>query len=291
MVLERLFYRKFNKFLRAFSPIFFITLFCFHSEAQIVRNEISLIPNNHIIFGFTPVIYNKLSLNHDYEELLKSRNTVSGVVSVSYHRKFNKGWGINLGTEFTITPFSIYSPYEMMFDFESNTASIFEASNGLDLNEYIYDNFIYVLTSSIDKIVYKNKRYLASVETGVKLNRLVAFPYSQRIGIGFQKDLSSTFEVFNTYFENYDQRNFISFFIKTNWIKVSSGKQIFIEGELVKEKKGGNIINLFTVFNYCPQRIGKGYYEFHYFDFENKGKVELGINYFGIGISYGFSIR
>lgn len=253
-------------------------------------NSAMLLPS-HLKFSFVPVAYNKLNLHQQKgEQILHSRNTFSAIAGLGYYQRLEDMWGLAMMAEMTVVPQNIIIPYEIRFDTITNTAYI-KDSKFPDLNEYSYTHFIYTLTASIEKAFIKNKRTCYSMAVGAKLNRLVAYPYETSFDIGVFVDTSTSYSLFKFHLNNYYQRYFVSYFIKTGVVKFIQRKRHNTDDGMLKNSSRTNIFQMRLIINYSPKQIGRGWYRFYNFGFENYGTAELGLNYIGLEFTYGLTLN
>ncbi|MBI4647053.1 MAG: hypothetical protein HY738_10810 [Bacteroidia bacterium] len=251
---------------------------------QADTTQFILIPNNQIKFTLAPVIYNNLNFQHKGKKVLKSLNTFSGVIGMGYDNRIGNTWGVNLDAEMSVIPRNLLIPYDIIFDSTTNTAQL--GRKFLWLNDFFYQHFIYIFSVSLEKLFIKDHKTFYSIQAGAKLNRLVAHPYEESVGM----ILEDTTRFFDYYMENYYQRNFFSYFLKFGLIKVNQAKKIYIQNELKRSSRGGNTMQVNLVINYSPYKIGKGWYRFYNLPFESYGTVNLGLNYLGLEFSYGLTL-
>jgi hypothetical protein len=247
-------------------------------EAQ--ENEKSFtksIPQNQFVFWLSPLLFDNLNIDHQGEVLLKSNPAFSFELGVSYYQRVYKDFGVNIGAGWGIIPF------RFEYNFKAPTNSIFQTGqyandySYLDLKEYSFNINHYVFPLTLQKSFTKSKNSSYIVEAGIKLNSILSYPYDISVSSSYYIDENNPdIRLFDFYLENYYQKRFISYLAKFG---------------LSKTTKKTNTLNANLVLNYCPQKIGKGWYRFSNLPFESYGDVSLGINYIGIEFSYGLTLR
>ncbi len=243
---------------------------------------------NQIKVAFTPVIYNKLKTYNQGTNIIKSSNTFSGVLGLSYSQSIYDFLAVNIGGEITVVPQKIIIPYDdVIFDTITNTFIINNNKKSL-LKDITYVHYLYVLSASLERIFIKNSHQFYSVQLGIKYNSLVAYDYIVHMTASKNNRI-----YFDFYLQNNYQRNFISYFIKAGIIKTSMTKQVLVfkNGELKKERKAKNTVQINLVLNYSPSKIGKGEYKFYSLSDKSYGTVELGLNYIGIEFNLGLTLK
>lgn len=255
---------------------------CGFAQPAAVPAAIPALPQSQLKIYFAPVMYNRLELRQQAgEQLLHSRNTFSGIAGLGYYKQIKDTWGINLMAELTVVPQNIRVPYSIQFDTTSNTASL-KDSKFADLNDYSYIHFMYMYSASLEKIIIRSARACYSIEAGVTYNRLSAFPYETSFHTGVYINNSTSYDIFDFRLSNYDQRHLISYFAKAGVLK-------FVKKKADPDRS--NTLQLNIIGSYSPQSIGKGWYRFYNFDFENYGTAELGLNYIGLELVYGITLN
>jgi len=226
--------------------------------------------SKQIKFSLTPVLYDNLKLTYDEAKLLKSRPCFSAEVTISYYQYIAKGFGINMGAGIGLAPFNF------KYDFEYPPGTVFDPNSYFDLNSYTYVDEIWVFPLSVQKMFSAKKGNLFyNIEAGIKLNRIIAYPYVISIQADYM--INDTVDARLFYFEIEDtgKQNLFSYFLKFG---------------IIKPTKKQNTLGCNLVLHYCPQLIGKGWYKFYNLSYDSHGSVEQNINYIGIEFIYGLTL-
>jgi hypothetical protein len=133
---------------------------------------------------------------------------------------------------------------------------------------------MWVFPLSIQKLIERDENKYYSIEAGIKLNRVVAYPYEITTGHLFVIDDTTEARLFDFKLDG-TKKNLVSYFLKAGLIKVT---------------KNQNTIQLNAVLHYSFSKIGIGYYEFQNLPYESRGQVSQNINYIGLEFIYGLSL-
>jgi len=236
----------------------------------------NLIFKNQFRFTLSPVLYDNLTVNHFGEKLLKSKPLPSGEVTVLYHKYLKNNLGINIGAGLGLTPFYIN------YYFKAPDNSIFQTGLYKEDYEYLgniryyeYVQFMWTFPLSVQKLIKKKENKYNNFEIGIKLNRVVAYPYE--IGVEEIYVIDDTTEVGLFKFKLVDthKKNIISYFFKAGIVRVN---------------KKQNTFHINAVLHFSFTKIGIGSYEFYNLPFKSWGQVNQNINYIGFEFIYGLTL-
>lgn len=230
--------------------------------------------DDQIKFSLSPVMYDNLSISNCGEPLLKSSVTFSAEVSILYYANIKNNFGVNIGVGLGYVPFNVH------YGFNAPENSIFQTGiykndySYLSTTYYEYAQSVWTFPVSIQKIIeYKTSLYY-SIEAGVKLNRVVAYPYDISYGDEYVINDSTDADLFNFYLTS-TQKNIISYFLKAG---------------LLKKLKNKNTFQLNLILNFSFTKIGIGYFKFENLPYESRGQIGQNINYIGFEFVYGLSL-
>lgn len=251
--------------------VFLLCAFAFSLKAQ-DNNEVLCINRTQIRFSLTPMLYDNLKLVHKGKKHLKSYPCFSGEGLISLYQPIINGFGLHIGAGFGTAPFNTH------YRFSSPENSIFRTTDDkydLDLNDFDYYAMYYVYPFYLSKnFKYKNKLY--SVGLGIRYFTLLDEKYKMRLGSHYEIDEDKpSVQLFEFRLEDTGRDYFISYFVKFG---------------LVKLTKKRNSFHFDLIMNYCPHKIGKGWYEFYDLPYESYGTVYQNINFIGFAFSYGLSL-
>lgn len=230
---------------------------------------------DQIKFSLSPVLYDNLTVNHWGKKLLKSKPVFSGEAVISYYYQLKNDMGINIGAGLGL------APYYLNYYFKAPDNSIFRTGHYKDDYEYLgnikhyeYVQFMWVFPLSIQKLIERDENKYYSIEAGIKLNRVVAYPYEITVGETYVIDDTTEARLFDFQLLS-TKKNLVSYFIKAGLIKIT---------------KKQNTFQLNAVLHYSFSKIGIGYYEFQNLPYESRGQVSQNINYIGLEFIYGLSL-
>lgn len=235
----------------------------------------SLTYKKQIRFSFAPLLYDKLKINNQGEDILKSRPTFSGEATILYYQHLKNGYGINVGLGLGLAPFNVN------YSFKAPENSIFRTGiykddyEYLDLNHYEYFSMTYVFPIYLSKMFeYKGK--LISIGVGVKYYSLLDKTFEISGGSNYYIDEDNTrVRLFKFYLEDTGRKHLFSYFIKLG---------------IVKMTKKQNTFHVNLVVNYSPYKLGNGWYRFENLPYESYGTIEQNINYIGLELTYGLTL-
>lgn len=237
-------------------------------------NKSKLTFKDQIRFSLSPVLYDNLSITHWGEKLLKSRPVFSGEATILYHKHLKNDIGVNFGVGLGLAPYNINYYFKAPENSIFQTGKYKESYEYLDNNHYDYVQFMWVFPLSIQKLIEREENKYYSIEAGIKLNRVVAYPYEITTGHLFVIDDTTEARLFDFKLDG-TKKNLVSYFLKAGLIKVT---------------KNQNTIQLNAVLHYSFSKIGIGYYEFQNLPYESRGQVSQNINYIGLEFIYGLSL-
>ena len=219
-------------------------------------------------------MYENLRISNWGEELLKSRVTFSAEASILYYKSLKNNFGINIGLGLGLVPYNIH------YGFNAPENSIFQT--GIYKNDYSYLNTtrydyvqsIWTFPISIEKIIKYKPNLYYSIEAGLKLNRVIAFPYEITFEDVYVINDSTDARLFNFYLTD-TQKNIFSYFLKVGFLK---------------KLKSQNSFQFNLMLNFSFTKIGIGYYEFENLPYESRGQIGQRINYIGFEFVYGLSL-
>ncbi len=241
----------------------------FATKAQNRIDYKNLTHKSQIRFWLSPLLFNQLSLEHQGEILLNSKPTFSFELGVGYSEYLAKNVSLNLGAGWGIIPFQ----YE--YNFNAKMTNNLVETNQHDLKSFGYHVNHYIFPLSIRYDIKNNKFLTFDIEAGLRLNSFLN-SYKTTGGASYYIDQNNPdIKLFEFQLENNYQKNFISYFAKIG---------------LSNQTKKLNTLNANIIINYCPQKIGMGYYRFYNLPFESKGQTSLGINFIGLELSYGLTL-
>jgi len=230
--------------------------------------------DDQIKFSLSPVMYDNLRISNWGEDLLKSRVTFSAEASILYYKNLKNNFGINIGMGLGLVPYNIH------YGFNAPENSIFQTGIYKDDYSYLSDTYyeyvqsIWTFPISIQKLIKYKPNLYYSIEAGLKLNRVIAFPYEIAYGAEYVINDSIDARLFNFYLSG-TQKNIFSYFLKVG---------------LLKRLKSQNTFQFNLMLNFSFQEIGIGYYEFENLPYESRGQIGQNINYIGFEFVYGLSL-
>ena len=229
----------------------------------------SMVFEKQLRFSLSPIVYNKLQLQHEGEVLLGSRNTISWEAGIHYYQSIGNTMGVNMGFGWGMVPSNLN------FHFYADVPYLTNDSPH-ELNHYEYFIHSLVFPISFQKIFIKSEKLFYSVELGARLNRIHRFEIG--LGVGYNiSDSIVSLRLFDSLLENFGPmypRKFLSYNMKIG---------------LIKPTRKLNAFHCNLVANYSPRKIGGGWYKFSNLPYESYGTMELGINYVGIEVAYGLT--
>ena len=178
--------------------------------------------------------------------------------------------GLVLGAGWGVVPFSF------QFKFKAPFAHPMVSTTEHDLNHSSYIVNQYVFPVSYSRI-FSYKRLRLFAEAGLRLHRLLNYPYSMSTGYNYFISLdSSSAKLFYMTIADTDSKHFISGFLRAGiWSLTDRANTFSING----------------IISYCPQQIGAGSYSFFNLPYASSGRIRLGINHVGLELTYGFTLR
>ncbi len=210
-------------------------------------------------------VLNKLTIHSEGEPMLKAKNTIAPLIEIEYYKSIYKSFGLKTGTGFNFVPFN--TNFSFSVDRENGISGDFYESQ----YEYNIVNFnIYLLISKFFRI---NDKFSTSVEMGIKYNYISKNSLPISIGYSYYNQVGDTSLHFLS-FMIYHNKDCFSFMGNVNFLYHISRKSTLIAG---------------LTFNYSPVYVANGYYSFENLPWESYGIVELGIDYLGLKIGYGYS--
>ncbi|MEO0075904.1 MAG: outer membrane beta-barrel protein [candidate division WOR-3 bacterium] len=240
------------------------------SNAQDSIGNMNITHQNQVRFWLSPLLFNQLLLEHQGEILLKSNPALSFELGIGFSQRITNHVCLNAGAGWGIIPF------KFEYNFNAKMTNNLVETNQHDLKSYEFYINHCVFPLSIQYEFIKHKNYYYNFEAGVKLNSILSYPYETTVGASYYINQNNPdIKLFEIHLENYYQKNFISYFAKFG---------------LTKQTKKSNTLNGNIIINYCPQKIGKGYYRFYNLPFESYGQTSLGINFIGMEFSYGLTL-
>jgi hypothetical protein len=253
-----------------------IMLLLFITNILLGQNKIksNFFEKDQIIFTISPVLYDNLDIGYWGEKILKSKVTFSGEATILYHKNIKNNFAINIGIGLGLVPYNIH------YFFKAPSNSIFQTGpykkfyEYLDDNHYDYVQFIWVLPLSAQKIIKYNKNNYYNLEGGIKLNRVIAYPYEITTDNIYVIDDTTEALLFSSYLTD-TQKYILSYFFNVGI------------GHITKKR---NIFQINAVLHFSFTKIGIGYYEFQNLPYESKGQIGWNINYIGLEFVYGLSL-
>lgn len=230
--------------------------------------------DDQIKFSISPVMYENLRISNWGEKLLKSRVTFSAEASILYYKYLKNNFGINIGVGLGLVPYNIH------YGFNAPENSIFQTGiykneySYLDDNLYDYVQSIWTFPISIEKFIKHKPNLYYSIEAGLKLNRVVAFPYEISNGYVYGINDSTDARLFDFYLTG-TKKNIFSYFLKVG---------------LLKKLENQNSLQFNLILNFSFTKIGIGYYEFENLPYESRGQIGESINYIGFEFVYGLTL-
>lgn len=230
--------------------------------------------HDQIKFSISPVMYENLRISNWGEELLKSRVTFSAEASILYYKSLKNNFGINIGLGLGLVPYNIHYGFNVPENSIFQTGINKDYYSHLDDNEYEYVQSIWTFPISIEKIIKYKPNLYYSFEAGLKLNRVIAFPYQISYGDVYVINDSTDARLLNFSIAS-TQKNIFSYFLKFGFLK---------------KLKSQNSFEFNFVLNFSFTEIGIGYFEFDNLPYESRGQIGQRINYIGFEFVYGLSL-
>lgn len=256
-----------NKLIKAAALLSLLLVLVHSSKAQDSIGNINITYQNQIRFWLSPIFFNPLSIEHQGTVLLKSNPALSFELGIGLSQRIANRISLNAGAGWGIIPF------QFEYNFNAKLTNNLVETEQHDLKSYEFYINHYVFPFSLLYEIKHNKSFTYNIEAGLRLNSILSYPYETTMGASYYIDQNNPdIKLFKLYLENDYQKNFISYFAKFG---------------LTKQTKKSNTLNANILINYCPQKIGKGYYRFYNLPFESYGQTSLGINFIGIEFSYG----
>lgn len=207
--------------------------------------------------------YNDLEINNTAgKELLNSGQTLTPELGVSLSQNLWNNWGISFGGSATVIPFNV----NFNFDLKKHSP-LYDESYFPHFYDYVYFIADYTLHAGVFKTIHWKENYSFYFETGAKLNRI--WPYKINVWVK---------NVFGLYLISPSQ----------DWMTHYSYYGKF--GLLRHNKRNLNHWSLSLVYQYSPDVIGSGEYEFTNLYEPSRGEIELGLNYLGLEFLYAFNM-
>jgi len=227
-------------------------------------------------FTLSPVLYDKLTVNNFGERLLKSKPLPSGEVTVLYYKYLKNNLGINIGAGLGLAPFYIN------YYFKAPDNSIFQTGLYKEDYEYLgnirhyeYVQFMWTFPLSVQKLIKKKENKYNNFEIGIKLNRVVAYPYEIGVEEIYVIDDTTEAGLFKFKLITTHKKNIISYFFKAGIVKIN---------------KKQNTFHINVILHFSFTKLGLGEYEFYNLPYKSWGQVSQNINYIGFEFIYGLTL-
>lgn len=243
------------------------------SSQNIIEKVLS---RSYVKFSGSAFLSDKLNLANNGTSLLSTSAGLGGEATILFSTPIFKNFNINTGIGWSVYSYN-YSyhflvPEGGIFDTGTNPVPFF-TTRGYDPHE---EKIIYTIPISLQKVFQIKNTIDFSLEAGVKINIKESFPYGLQSRSIFQFNDHTKAEYFRYDFESSGKKTFTSYIIKTG---------------LTKRNNRGNLYHFNIVYHYSPAIIGIGDYEFSNLGFESFGTMKQHVNYFGLEIGYGLSLK
>ncbi len=251
---------------------FLLTISCLiFFSTVIIGQETKPIPFSQIRFSLGINGYQPLKIENFGEKLIKSRPMPGTACQITFHQSlFKQGYGLNLGLGLEFDPFNIGYKFDT-----PKGSNLYSGPNdaGFDSFMYIWINqAIYTLPLGIEKR-FDNKYFKSTLEFGLKLNKLVAYPYVISKTDLYQTVQGEGLKVFS--FAQYETKEyFLTYYVKAGI------------NEFGKRKAW----KLNLVAQYSPTVIGSGSFQFKELGFESYGTTKQRNNYLGVELVYNLTL-
>lgn len=225
-----------------------------------------------IKFWLTPQLYQKPSEKiRQGSPLLRRHNALSGEIGIGIQQKIYKNVSISIGTSLSTVPMK-YS-----FDFQANISSPnFSVNNyQIELIDAYYGNVYWSIPIALQTKIKLKKNNFVSLEIGAQRSTFFFSDFDNTSGATYGNIQGESAEVFQMRMNGTQVTRFTSYFAKIG---------------LGRTGKKTNTLQASLVFNYTPEKIMKGVYQFSNLSVQSSGVLDLGANYMGIELAYSLTI-
>ncbi len=255
--------------------VFFLACLIIFSGNLIAQKRViySNNPKSQFRFSGTAALSQKLDIKNTGEPLLQSSNGFGYEFFVIFSQPIAAGFRINGGIGWSMIPF--YYGY----NFPVPEGSIFDngitgdfTTNGLNLH---YNQAMLTYPVSIQKCFplekYKPNNWQLSLEAGIRFNQKQSFPFTGHSGHFYEK-----VQYFDLRVQSTGSQWYPSYFFKAGLIRVNSR---------------GNSYHVNVIYNYSPQAIAIGTYNFPNLGYDSYGTFEHHASFLGLEIAYALSFK
>jgi len=227
-------------------------------------------PVKSINFHFMPSFSKMLKFNHYSTPIIKQRVAYGFGWGVNYNKKIKKNTylGVGLNSNFNMVQrlfFTAHIPtYNIDFEHQGS-------------NDVLFPYFQVPISFSNKNIVKKRRNTHINYSMGIAMNYIVAYEYGGNLVSVCDEEWGNCEDIFDLYITNEKPLIVPSILGKLGFFKIT--------------KRGGYSYGINLIGNYSPIPVGKGNYAFNNINQESYGNVELRLNYIGLELVQGITLK
>jgi len=263
--------------------LLFVLSLCGYSQHQTASNDSFLIkykqaykPKTQITLSASPVFYNSIQIEHIGAQWLQSNPAFGGTIGVGVYQKLFKGLGVmgsaNAGT----------LAYNMRYQFTSTVNH-----PDVSFNQHFIANTDFIPYANLSlglvyrcKAILKKQRIAPLLGVGIFRNTISTYSGSGEATIYIDEQQPSL-DVFEVTYQDINNSNTPYFSLFSYYAKLG----------VITQNKKFNTCSFNLVYNFTPQTIAYGQFQFFNLAEESKGNLTFGMNYVGVEFVYGMTFN